>query len=215
MLPAALMRPRQVLTLASVAFLLAVGVGVYFVVVSGLLLLPLLLLAAFCIVLYMPWILKTPWPEWSPGLGLGILPVLGFYFALSSEYTWAAAVAAVPCGFLVHNLLLLNEFPDAEADETIRRKTLPITAGKRGAAAVFTALAVAVYVWIIGAVAAQVMPYWCLLSLLTVPLAIKAIRGAFTYDDMARLIPAMGAHVMVVLGTTLLLGLGYILAAVF
>ena len=50
--------------------------------------LPLIVAAALCLVLYTPVILKTPWPEWSPGLGLGILPILGFYFVQAGRYDW-------------------------------------------------------------------------------------------------------------------------------
>jgi len=54
---------------------------------------------------------QMPLPEWSPGLGLGILPVLGMYFSQAGTYTLHAVIASIPSGFLVHNLLLLNEFP--------------------------------------------------------------------------------------------------------
>ncbi|MFC2062963.1 prenyltransferase [Chloroflexota bacterium] len=211
-LPAALLRPRQVLWLGLGAFLLAVPIGIYFVVVTGWQLLPLLLVAAVCILLYTPVILRMKWPEWSPGLGMGFLPVLGAYFIQAGEYTLPAVVAAVPSGILVHNLLLLNEFPDTEADKVASRKTLAITMGKTGAGMVYTVLTALIYLWVIGWVAAGVMPAFTLLALLTLPLAVKAIRGVRKHDDMNRLVPAMANNIMVVLLTQLLLGVGYILA---
>ena len=198
-----------------VSLLLAVPIGIYFILVSGWLLLPLLLIAAISVVIYSPLILKMNWPEWSPGLGLGILPILGLYFVQTGEYTLPALIAAIPSGILVHNLLLLNEFPDAEADSKAGRKTLPITIGKPGAALVYSALTITVYLWIISAVVAGVMPAFTLIALLTLPLAIKAIKGAQTPDDMSRIIPAMGNNVIVVLLTQLLLGIGYVLAGIF
>jgi 1,4-dihydroxy-2-naphthoate octaprenyltransferase len=74
---------------------------------------------------------------------------------------------------------------------------------------------VLVYLWIIGAVVAGQMPVFSLIALLTLPLAIKAIRGALSHQEMNKLMPALGSNVMVVLLTQLLLGIGYILAAVF
>jgi len=214
-LPEALLRPGQVFWFGIVTFLLAVAVGVFFVIVSRWLLLPLLLVGALCIILYTPFILKRRWPEWSPGLGLGTLPVLGAYFVQSDTYTWPLLIAAIPSGILVHNLLFLNEFPDVEADKTGNRKTMPITMGKDKASIVYSVLTVAVYLWIIAWVIAGVMPVFTLIALLTFPFAIKAIQGALNHKDMNKLMPGMAGNVMVVLLTQLLLGIGYILATVF
>jgi 1,4-dihydroxy-2-naphthoate octaprenyltransferase len=214
-LPAALLTPRQVFWLGLGAFLLTIPIGVYFVIVRGWLLLPLLLIAAICVLLYTPIILKLRWPEWAPGVGLGTLPVLGAYFVQTGEYTLPALIAAVPSGFLVHNLLLLNEFPDVQADKKADRKTLPITIGTTRAGIVYSAVTVAVYLWIIGGVVAGQMPAFTLIALLTVPLAVKAIQGALKPQETAKLMPAMANNVLVVLLTQLLLGIGYILARVF
>jgi len=216
MLPAGLLKPRQVLWFGVVSLLLAVPIGVYFVVTldRGWLLLPLLLIAAVCILLYTPFILKTRWPEWAAGLGLGTLPVLGVYFVQTTAYL-PAIVASIPSGILVHNLLLLNEFPDTEADKKAGRKTLPIVMGKAKASIVYSVLTVIVYLWIIGGVVAGLMPPFSLIALLTLPLAIKAIQGARKHQEITRLMPAMANNVLVVLLTQLLLGIGYILATIF
>jgi 1,4-dihydroxy-2-naphthoate octaprenyltransferase len=214
-LPAGLLSPRQVFWLGLGSFLIALIIGIYFVITRGWLLLPLLLVAAICVLLYTSFILKFRWPEWSPGVGLGALPILGAYFVQTGSYTLPAIIAAIPSGILVHNLLLLNEFPDTEADQIAGRKTLPITMGREAASIVFSVLTVAVYLWIIGGVVAKQMPPFSLVALLTLPFAVKAIRGARNHQDMGRLVPAMASNVLVVLLTQLLLGIGYILAIVF
>ena len=214
-LPAGLLKPKQVFWLGTTAFLLATGIGIYFLVVKGLWLLPLLLVAAICILLYTPLILKTPAPEWAAGLGLGFLPIMGLYFIQTTAYTWHAALAAVPSGILVYNLLLLNEFPDVEADKIGNRKTLPIVKGRATASRVYALMTIMVYLWIIGCVIARIMPAFASIALLTLPLAIKAIKGAFNYEEMSQLIPGMANNVLVVLITQLLLGIGYILGTVF
>jgi 1,4-dihydroxy-2-naphthoate octaprenyltransferase len=210
-----LMKPRQVLWLGVACLLIDIPIGIYFVLVKGWLLLPLLLIATVCILLYSPFILKLNWPEWSPGLGLGILPVLGIYFVQSGAYTWHAVLASIPSGLLVHNLLLLNEFPDTEADSKGNRRTLPITLGKFKAAIIFSAFTISVYIWIIVSIFTNVMPIFSLIALLTIPFAIKAIRGALNADDLSQLIPGMANNVLVVLLTQFLLGVGYILATIF
>jgi 1,4-dihydroxy-2-naphthoate octaprenyltransferase len=211
-LPANLLTPRQVLWLGISALILAVPIGIYFSIVIGWQLLPLLLVAAFFIVLYSPFILKRPWPEWAAGAGLGALPILGMYFVQTGVYTWGAVIACIPSAFLVHNLLLLNEFPDVDADKIASRQTLPIAIGRRHAAIIYIAVNIAVYLWIIGWAAAGVMPLWALLALLSLPLCFKAVQGALHSDNPDKLIPGMAANVMNVLLTQLLLSIGYVIA---
>jgi 1,4-dihydroxy-2-naphthoate octaprenyltransferase len=213
-LPAARMTPRQVFWLGIGAFILIIPIGVYFVIERGWLLLPLLLAAAICIFTYTPFILRTKSPEWAAGLGLGTLPVLGTYFVQTASYTVPAIIASIPSGFLVYNLLLLNEFPDTEADRKAGRKTLPISAGKRRASWAYSGVTIAVYLWIIASVVFSQMPVFSLIALATLPLAIRAIQGALKSEDMSKLVPAMANNVLVILVTQLLLGVGYILAEV-
>jgi len=220
-LPAALLKPGQVLWFGLVSLLVAVPIGIYFVIARGWQLLPLLVVGAVCALIYTPVLTRLRWPEWAPGVGLGALPVLGVYFVQTAAYTLPALVASIPSGILVHNLLLLNEFPDVEADKKAGRKTLPIVMGKSKAWVVYSVLTILVYLWIIGWVVAELtgvvakgIPPYCLIALLTLPLAIKAIQGARKHDEMSQLVPAMANNVLVVLLTQLLLGIGYILARV-
>ncbi len=213
-LPSGLISPKQALWLGIASLVVIVPIGIFFVITSGWALLPLLLVAAVCVIFYTPVILKTRWPEWAPGLGMGTLPVLGAYFVQTGDYALPAVIASIPSGILVHNLLFLNEFPDVEADMKANRKTTPIVIGKDKASIFYSVMTVIVYLWIIGGVIAGQMPPFTLIALLTLPLAVKAIRGSRQHQDMTKLVPAMASNVMVVLLTQLLLGIGYILARV-
>lgn len=212
---------KQALGVGVITFLIALAIGIFFVIVKGWQLMPLLIIAGLLLVLYTPVILKTPWPEWSPGLGLGILPILGFYFVQAGEYDWIVLIASVPSGILVHNLLLLNEFPDVEADRKGGRKTTPVLFGFDAAGRLFRIATILVYVWIVGCVIITlitelaIMPVYCLLALLTLPFAVKAMKGSRAYNDMNKLIPALGSNVQFILITQILLGVGYILEKLF
>jgi len=210
-----LLKPKEVFWFGMICLLIDVPIGLYFCISRGWLLLPLIIVAAICVIFYSPVILKWYWPEWSPMIGLGILPVLGMYFSQTGAYTWHALIASIPASLLVHNLLLLNEFPDIEADKVDHRKTLTITLGRKGAAIFYTVFTILVYVWIIGAVIFKAIPVFTLLGLLTIPLAVKAIQGAFHNEDPDRLMPAMASNVLVVLLTLFLMAVGYILSGVF
>ncbi len=214
-IPSGMLTLREALWLGIFCFAFIIPVGVFFTLVKGWMLVPLLVLATLLIVLYTPVILKMGYPEWSPGLGLGILPVMGAYFVHVGEYTLSAFIASMPSYFLVHNLLLLNEFPDVEADATIGRRTLPIVLGKKGAAVVFSLFILLVYLWIVAAVMLHAMPAWTLLALLTLPIGLQVIQGSFRYDDMDVFLPVMMKNVLLVLLIQALIAAGYVLGGIF
>jgi 1,4-dihydroxy-2-naphthoate octaprenyltransferase len=150
--------------------------------------------------------------EAAAGLGLGTLPVFGAFYVQALTYDVSAIVAAIPSGILVCNLLYLNEFPDVAADSYGRRKTLPIFLGLRRAAILYIILTACVYLVIIAAVTARLIPVQCLLALATLPIAIRACRGSLRYADPKALGAAQASNVMTVLITQLLLGAGFLWA---
>ena len=62
-----------------------------------------------------------------------------------------------------------------------------------------------------GLTSTEVMPPWTLLALLTLPLALKGIKGAFHSADPAVFMPGMAANVQNILATQLLMAAGFIL----
>ena len=213
--PSGALTIQQSLWLGIFCLVLLVPIAGFFLLKTGWMLFPLLALALLLIVLYTPLILKMSYPEWSPGLGLGILPVMGAYFVQTGNYTLTSFIASMPSYFLVHNLLLLNEFPDAEADVTVNRRTLPIVIGKKRAAYFFSLVTLLVYIWIIWAVTYHYMPVFTLLSLLTLPIAIHVIKGSFQYDVRETFLKIMQENVLLVLLTQALIAAGYIWGGIF
>jgi len=207
---------KQTFWLGTISFILAVPIGIYFILNKGWFLLPLFILGAIFVLFYTSFLAKLGLgiSELSAGLGMGTLPVLGVYLILNRGFSSSVLFASIPSGILVCNLLLLNEIPDVEADKIGGRKTLPIILGKDRAAMVYSMLTVMVYFWIILGVILKLMPPFTLIALITLPMAFKAIRGSIAHIDMNKLLPAQGANVMVILLTQFLLGMGYILARV-
>jgi len=207
--------PAQAFRLGLACFFLAVPIGAYFVFSVGLRLSPLFILGALFVLLGTSHLFKAgkAVAEIAAGLGLGTLPVLGTAWILQGRIDAHAVYASIPSGILVFNLLFLNEFPDAEADAMGGRKTLAILLGLDKASVLYGILTGAVYGWILCGVFAGIMPRLSLLSLLTLPLALKAIKGARTHVTREKLTAAQGANVGVILATQGLLALGYFLAA--
>lgn len=216
LLPAGLITPKTAFRMGMGALILAVPIAIYFMIVRGLYLLPLFVIGGVFILWYTSHITRFGLgsAEIAAGLGLGTLPVFGTFLILNGGFYWPALYASVPSGFLVANLLLLNEFPDADADKIGKRRTLPITIGHKGAAIVYSTLVILTYLWVVIGVIFRLMPVWGLLALLSLPFGIKAIRGSLTFKSFGELIPAQGANVMTVLLTQLLLGIGYVIARV-
>jgi 1,4-dihydroxy-2-naphthoate octaprenyltransferase len=142
-----------------------------------------------------------------------MLPVLGTYFVQTGSYSAEAVVASLAPGFLTANLLLLNEFPDVEADKKGGRYNLVIALGPKMAGRLYAGLMALTYLSIIGGVVLKLMPPASLIGLVSIPFALKAISVTFKhYDNIQELIPALKANVITVLGTNALVAAGYFLS---
>ena len=137
-LPAKPSLAGQALWTGLVALAITALIGLYFLLVQGWALLPLGLLGMLVILAYTPWLAHNVFfCLIAPGLGFGTLMVMGGDLILAGDYSWSAFFASLVPFFLVNNLLLLNQFPDLEADHSIGRRNIPIVWGKKRAALVY------------------------------------------------------------------------------
>jgi len=189
-------------------------IGIYFTLAIGWQVLPILILGIIAVYFYNSFFSKLMVGEILAGLGLGLLPVLGVFLVIAGKITPLAFFAGFPPFFLTFNLLFLNEFPDSEADRMGGRRHLVIFLGKKKAGVLYLIITTITYVSIIIGIVLRILPIWTLLALLTIPIAIKAIKGALTdYDDFEKFISAQGANIFVVLVTQALFALGFFIAA--
>jgi len=134
--------------------------------------------------------------ELAVGVGFGLLPVLGVEHVqrggLSLEVGWVA----LPAGLLIMAVLLVNEFPDVEADAAVGKRTLVVRLGRRRAAVVYEVLVVGAYASVAGGVAMGWMPPLAAAVVVVAPLSWRAAWVLHThYDDVRALLPAMAATV--------------------
>jgi 1,4-dihydroxy-2-naphthoate octaprenyltransferase len=208
-----LLKPRQAFWVATVSLLMAMVIGIYFVLERGWFLFPLLLVAGFSAYFYNVCLSKWWVGELFAGLNFGPMMVLGSYYVQTGRYSWEAFFASLAPGVLTANLLFLNEFPDREADERGGRRHLVIALGREGARFLYVALIIVAYLLIVIGVVTGMMPWVTLIGLGTVMFGWKAAKGALKdYNDVNRLVPALGANVMTILGTQALLAVGYVIA---
>ncbi len=215
-LPAGLLSPRGVYWFGVACMAAMVPIGLYFLSAYGLGLLPIGILGMLTIYLYTTHITRLPMCEIAPGLGFGPFMVLGTYFTQTGTYSPGAVAASIVPGFLVANLLLLNEFPDVEADLIASRRHTPITFGREASAKLYSLLIAGTYAWLIITVAVRLLPFGALLGLVTLPLGVSAMRGVLRYhSDMDNLMPYLGRNVQVVLLTPLVMSLGILIASLW
>lgn len=212
-LPAGPEAVRSVLLIAWVSLLITTAVGLYFLSVWGLALLPLGLIGLVLVYIYTTWITRQPFLCLiAPGLGFGTLMVMGAYFVTTGAYSWTAFAASLVPFFLVSDLLLLNQFPDVEADQSVGRRPFPVTLGRAKSARIYVVLLALAYLSVVAGVIAGWLPIPALLALLTLFLAVPVAKIVLQNpDDIEALLPAMGKNVLINILTPLLLALGLFL----
>ncbi len=185
-------------------------IGLYFLYLRGLALFPLGLIGLILVLVYTVWLTRYPiLCLIAPGLGFGPLMVIGTSFVLTGGYTWTAFVASLVPFFLVNNLLLLNQFPDVEADRRAGRRHLPIIMGRRVSSLVYGAFLLLAYVTIVLGVASGYLPMLSLIGLFTLVIAVPtAVRVYQHADDIKALMPALVANVAINILTPLLMASG-------
>jgi len=190
-------------------------VGIYFLTVWGMALLPLGLLGIILIVAYTPWITRLPAISLiAPGLGIGIFMVVGTHFVLTGHYTWPAFFASLVPFWLISELLVINQFPDVDPDQSMGRRNYVILLGRKKASLIYGAMLWATYASIIVGWLLGQLPVGALLGLLTTPLAVQATRGAYQHaEDREQLLPVMGKNVQICVITPALTAAGIFLSA--
>jgi 1,4-dihydroxy-2-naphthoate polyprenyltransferase len=213
-LPARPETARSALATGLITLAVTAVVGLYFLTVRGWPLLPLGLAGLVLIVAYTPWATRHPlWCLVAPGLGFGVLMVMGTDFVLSGSYTWTAFFASLVPTFLVSDLLLLNQFPDVEADQSVGRRHFPITIGRKRSSLIYGAFLLLAYAAIVAGVALGFLPAFSLLGWITVPVAVACALAAYRYaEDLEKLVPYLGLNVLVTVLTPILMGIGLLIA---
>lgn len=205
---AAATRAAGLLSLAMTAV-----IGLHFVYLRGWALMPIGVLGLVLVVAYTPRITHQPFLCLvAPGLGFGPLMVIGTVLALGGQYSTMSTLASLPPLFLVSELLLINQFPDIDADRRAGRRHMPIVLGLRRSAALFGALVLAAFAAIFVGVFTGALPRLTLLGLLPVPAGLYLARQAHRYaDELPRLIPLMGINVALIHAVLLLFAVGLLL----
>ncbi|WP_372614221.1 prenyltransferase [Halomonas sp.] len=206
---APLVRVAALLTLTGVA-----AIGAYFLSLRGWPMLVIGLSGVGLVVAYTRWITRLPWLcLLAPGLGFGPVMVLGTLVALGGRIDVASLIVSGVSLLLVSELLLLNQFPDVEADRWIGRRHLPIVLGLHGASRIVVALLLGAYALIALGQVSGALPAGVWLAWLTLPAALWIVRRLpEALEAPELLLRLLGVNVATLLATLALLGVGLWLA---
>jgi 1,4-dihydroxy-2-naphthoate octaprenyltransferase len=139
-----------------------------------------------------------PWPLGYHGFGdifvflfFGLVAVATTYFVQAGRITGEVVLAAFPMGLLAANILLVNNYRDAETDAVAHKRTLVVRFGRRYARAQFGAsIAVALLIPLL--FRAHGFGAWCLLPLAVTPIAFAHIRRLKASRRPAELVALLG-----------------------
>lgn len=194
-LPDNLLKPRSVYSAGLILLLLGTLLGMYFVVIKGITIALLLGFAVLAVYFYSTSIVNFGLGEAFVAIK-GTLIVVGSYYVQTSSIEPGVIYVGIIIGILSASVLFVNSFPDYQADRSRGRRTLVILLGRQRAVKIFPWIILCTYVLIISGIILGYLRIYSLVSLLSVPFAIRAIkRIGKSHEDVDKLVPVMGATV--------------------
>ncbi|MFP3918290.1 1,4-dihydroxy-2-naphthoate polyprenyltransferase [Lysinibacillus telephonicus] len=174
------LKPKNVLTVAGLLYVIAAFIGVYICMNSSWWLVVIGLFGMAVGYLYtggpIP-IAYTPFGELFSGALMGTGFVLISTFIQTNTVTLLSILLSIPVGILVGAINMSNNIRDIEEDTKGGRKTLPILLGREKAVIALAIAFIVSYLWIVVLVFVTPISFWVLLVLLSVKKPISAIQG--------------------------------------
>ena len=142
--------------------------------------------------------------------GLGM--TLGAYIVQTGTFSYMPLLFAIPLGLLIDAILHSNNIRDIKFDGKFGVKTLPILIGEKLSIKLFYVMVLGAYLTLIIFVALKLLPWFALLSLITLPMALKLVKmtDSFPADGLARF--EYGTkHIMMTAQLNMMFGLSLVL----
>jgi len=204
----------SVLASGLVALTLTIGIGIFFIHEYGTHILPIGIAGVLLIISYSPWLNRSPFLCLiAPGLGFGVLMVIGTHTLLSSSLEPLPWLISLIPFCLNNNLLLLNQYPDISADKSVGRRTFPIVYGTRKSSLAYAFFMLLAYSLIVALIIEDVLPKLSIVALAPFILSLFAFMGARKHGSKIGQHPKhLAANVAAAIFTPLLLGTSIIFA---
>lgn len=174
------LKPKNVITVAVLLYVLAAIIGVYICANSSWWLVAVGLFGMAIGYLYTggPYpIAYTPFGELFAGALMGTGFVLIAYFIQAGTVTLLSFMISIPVGILVGAINMANNIRDIEEDKKGGRKTLAILLGRETAIMTLANAFFISYLWILVLIMLGDLSPWALVVLLSLPKPISAVRA--------------------------------------
>ncbi len=192
--------PRKILYASLLFFALGSSIGLYLNYVCGKnVILVIGIIGVFLGFFYSARPLKIGYGsfgELATGIGFGPLMVMGSYYVGAGRLGPGIFLVSLPIGILITMVLYINEFPDYIGDKAVGKRTLVVVLGKKKAIFFYYILLAIVYLMIAGLVIFKFLPVFCLISILSLPIALKAFAiSRKNYEKVRELLPVNAATI--------------------
>lgn len=145
-------------------------------------------------------------------LAFGPLLVTGVYYVMTKEVAIEPVIASLPLGILIANITYVGAIFDYETDKSARKKCIVVMLGKSKAVKFLSILFLIAYSVVVFSVVFRIMPFWTLLSLTTIPIAVSAIKISSRYSQPSGYTPAVARTVATSSITGILICIGYLIS---
>lgn len=199
---------------AILSVLATMALGVVLMWKTGFAILPIGVVGILLIVAYTRWINRNPYLCLvAPGMGFGLLVVLGTEQVLTGRFSSQGLLAAMVPFFLVNNLLLLNQYPDIDADKAVGRNHLPIAFGVNVGNWVYLLSAIITMMVIFVASVLGVFPLLSAISLIAIVPVFFVFSGVAKFGKNIGSEPRyLAINVAVTVFTPIVLGISFLAA---
>jgi len=151
--------------------------------------------------------------ELCVAIGFSLITV-GADYVQRGAWSWTPMIAAASFALLVTNILYINQFPDRNADAAVGKRHWVARLDVESARWGYVLIALLAYGWVAIAVATKTLPALALVSLLAVPLSLRAARDLLRFAaEPGRLVPAIPLSIAAASLHGLLLAVGLALSS--
>lgn len=209
---AGLLTPREVQMGMWITFFLSALIGIYLITIAGWAILFIGLTAIFAAIAYTGTISdKGGLADIFVFLYFGVAAVVGTYYVQALKTSPVAWWMSVPIGFLVVNILVVNNLRDIEADKAVNKITTAVRMGVSATRKEYLILLAISYIMLPVLILVNLIPAWTLGVWLSIPFAWK-VAGVVLKEEGRPLNAALAGTGKIALIYSLLFFAGILLA---
>ena len=172
---------QEIKKLSMALFAVAVAGGLALTCYTGIVTLYFGLVGALLTILY-PWLKYRALGDLDIFLTYSVVPMLGTSFVATGQIHTDVLLLSVPVGLITVGILHSNNTRDIEQDRRAGIKTFAMCLGGKVASLLYCVEVIFPFVWVIGAMALGLFPYWSVLSLVALAIALGNAKQAMKYN---------------------------------